>query len=265
MSRQRDRSLIADRFGTVRHAANVCLPDLSVKTPWKLETYRAGGGYTALEKVLSGQIPHTEIVDTLKLSNLRGRGGAGFPVGVKWSFMPRSSDVQKYVVCNSDEGEPGTCKDRDIMRLNPHALIEGMAIGGYVMGATVGYNYIRGEFREPYDVMEDAVRKPGKQDSWGRTCAGPDSTSNCTTAWAPVRTSAARKPRCSIPSKEKRGAPVQAPVSGGIRPVRQTDHDQHTESYASVPAILRADGKWLDGQWFRASAWKTQAESRSFP
>ena len=85
--------------------------------------------------------------DEVKQSGLRGRGGAGFPTGLKWSFMPRNAPVQKYVVCNSDESEPGTCKDRDILRYNPHALIEGMAIAGYAMGATVGYNYMRGEFR----------------------------------------------------------------------------------------------------------------------
>jgi NADH-quinone oxidoreductase subunit F len=133
-------SLVASRFSSRQVTANVCLPDPSINNPWTLESYRANGGYQALEKVLAGQIPHTDIIDTLKLSNIRGRGGAGFPVGVKWSFMPRAADGQKYVVCNSDEGEPGTSKDRDIMRLNPHAQIEGKTIGGYVIGATNGYN-----------------------------------------------------------------------------------------------------------------------------
>ena len=127
-------------FNTVRKAYNVCLPDSSIDQPWTLKSYQANGGYQALEKILIEKTPASEIIEALKASNLRGRGGAGFPVGVKWSFMPRAADGQKYVICNSDEGEPGTCKDRDILRLNPHALIEGMAIGGYVMGATVGYN-----------------------------------------------------------------------------------------------------------------------------
>ncbi len=252
MSRQRDRSLIAERFGTVRQAASVCLPDPSVKTPWKLETYRAGGGYTALEKVLSGQIPHADIIETLKLSNLRGRGGAGFPVGVKWSFMPRSSDVQKYVVCNSDEGEPGTCKDRDIMRLNPHALIEGMAIGGYVMGATIGYNYIRGEFREPYDVMEEAVREAREAGFLGKNVcrSGFDfDLHNCLGAGAYI----CGEETALLNSLEgKKGEPrFKPPFPAAYGLYGKPTTINNTESYASVPAILRADGNWLDGQWFR--------------
>jgi len=124
---------------------------------WTLEVYRQMGGYEAWEKILREQIPREKIIDELKASGLRGRGGAGFPTGVKWSFMPRTSPVQKYAVCNSDESEPGTCHDRDILRYNPHALIEGMAIGGYTMTATVGYNYIRGEFMaEPIPRFEAA-------------------------------------------------------------------------------------------------------------
>ena len=97
------------------------------------------------------------MIEEIKASGLRGRGGAGFPAGVKWSFMPKG-DMQKYIVCNSDESEPGTCKDRDILRFNPHALVEGMAIAGYAIGATVGYNYVRGEFMdEPGRRIEGAV------------------------------------------------------------------------------------------------------------
>ena len=97
------------------------------------------------------------VIDAVKASGLRGRGGAGIPTGVKRSFMPRNAPMQKYAVCNSDESEPGTCHDRDILRYNPHQLIEGMAIGAYSMGATVGYNYIRGEFLgEPVPRFEAA-------------------------------------------------------------------------------------------------------------
>ncbi len=100
------------------------------------------------------------MIESVKASGLRGRGGAGFPTGTKWSFMPRNAPMQKYAVCNSDESEPGTCHDRDILRFNPHSLIEGMAIGGYAMGATVGYNYIRGEFLgEPVPRFEAAVKE----------------------------------------------------------------------------------------------------------
>jgi NADH-quinone oxidoreductase subunit F len=104
---------------------------------------------------------------------LRGRGGAGFPTGLKWSFMPRTAPVQKYLVCNSDESEPGTCKDRDILRYNPHALIEGMAIGAYAMGATVGYNYMRGEFHhEPFERFEQALQEAYASGLLGRNIQG---------------------------------------------------------------------------------------------
>ena len=113
--------------------------------PWSLESYLKTDGYQAWKKILAEKPDPAALIDELKKSALRGRGGAGFPTGLKWSFMPRAFPGPKYVVCNSDEGEPGTCKDRDLLRYNPHSVIEGMAIGGYAMTATVGYNYIRGE------------------------------------------------------------------------------------------------------------------------
>ena len=108
---------------------------------WTLDEYVKRGGYSALRRILSENISQTDVIDEVKTSGLRGRGGAGFPTGLKWSFMPRSFPGEKYVVCNTDEGEPGTFKDRDIIMFNPHALIEGMIIAGYAMGAKAGYNY----------------------------------------------------------------------------------------------------------------------------
>ena len=130
---------------------------------WHLDDYVARGGYQALRKVLAqdggaGMTPD-QIIAELKTSALRGRGGAGFPTGLKWSFMPRTLPVQKYLVCNSDEGEPGTCKDRDILMYNPHIVIEGMAIAAYTMGIDVGYNYIHGEIFEVYERFEAALEE----------------------------------------------------------------------------------------------------------
>ena len=122
-----------------------CYATLGKERPWSLETYREVGGYSAWEAILAERPSPESVVERIKASGLRGRGGAGFPSGLKWSFMPKTEDV-KYIVCNSDESEPGTCKDRDILRFNPHALVEGMAIAGYAIGAKTGYNYIRGEF-----------------------------------------------------------------------------------------------------------------------
>lgn len=124
---------------------------------WHLEDYVKRGGYVALKKIIAEKITPEAIIDELKKSVLRGRGGAGFPTGLKWSFMPKNYNGEKYLCCNSDEGEPGTFKDRDILRYNPHSVIEGMIIGAYVMGATRGYNYIHGEVWELYKRFEAAL------------------------------------------------------------------------------------------------------------
>ncbi len=137
----------------------VCFANLKDDQPWRLESYRRAGGYEMWEKIIREKTPPEAIIEELKTAALRGRGGAGFPTGLKWSFMPRNAPGQQYIVCNSDEGEPGTYKDRDILRYNPHAVFEGMAIAGYATGSTVGYNYIRGEFVEPFGRCEDALEE----------------------------------------------------------------------------------------------------------
>ena len=124
---------------------------------WRLADYVARGGYVQLRRILENKISQEDVISEVKKSVLRGRGGAGFPTGLKWSFMPRSFPGDKYVVCNTDEGEPGTFKDRDIMRYNPHAVIEGMAIAAYAMGANRGYNYVHGEIWEIYQRFEEAL------------------------------------------------------------------------------------------------------------
>ncbi|MEE8342755.1 MAG: NADH-quinone oxidoreductase subunit F, partial [Gammaproteobacteria bacterium] len=108
-------------------ANEVCFATLQFSEPWTLENYYKLDGYQAWNKILQEKISPEQIIEEVKKSALRGRGGAGFPTGLKWSFMPRNAPVLKYLVCNSDESEPGTCKDRDILRYNPHALIEGFA------------------------------------------------------------------------------------------------------------------------------------------
>lgn len=140
-------------------ANEVCLRNNDLERPWLMETYRSRGGYEMLTKILKEKMPPEQIIEEVKASGLRGRGGAGFPTGLKWSFIARNAPGQKYVVCNSDEGEPGTFKDRDILRYNPHQLIEGMIIAGYAIGATIGFNYIRGEFWEPYERFEAALEE----------------------------------------------------------------------------------------------------------
>ncbi len=136
---------------------SILLAGLDGDNTWSLEHYVKRGGYAALRKILESGMTPEQIIAEVKKSDLRGRGGAGFPTGLKWSFMPRQFPTDKYVVCNSDEGEPGTFKDRDLLRYNPHLVIEGMAIAAYVMGCTRGYNYIHGEVFSLYERFEEAL------------------------------------------------------------------------------------------------------------
>ena len=140
---------------------------------WRLEHYLARGGYSALKKVITGKVPPEELIAEMKASVLRGRGGAGFPTGLKWSFMPKG-EGEKYLCCNSDEGEPGTFKDRDILRYNPHAVIEGMTIAAWTMGATRGYNYIHGEIFELYERFEEALQEARNAGLLGSRILGSD-------------------------------------------------------------------------------------------
>ena len=138
----------------------VIYANINESNSWTLDEYLKQGGYSVWKQILSDKSNKTSewVIEEVKKSGLRGRGGAGFPTGLKWSFMPKNDD-QKYIVCNSDESEPGTCHDRDILKYNPHALVEGMAVAGYAIGATVGYNYVRGEFMlECYPRIDAAVK-----------------------------------------------------------------------------------------------------------
>lgn len=244
--------MIENRFLSMRKAYNVCLPDPSIKEPWTLESYRANGGYQALEKIFREKTPPGEIIDALKGSNIRGRGGAGFPVGVKWSFMPQDSDAQKYVVCNSDEGEPGTCKDRDIMRLNPHALIEGMIIGGYVMGATVGYNYIRGEFWEPYEVMETAMAEAYDAGYLGKNLMDSRFDYDLYSHLGAGAYICGEETALLNSLEGLKGEPrFKPPFPAAFGLYGKPTTINNTESFASVPSILRANGNWMDGEWFK--------------
>ena len=141
---------------------------------WRLADYEARDGYQALRRILAEKIAPEQVVAEVKKSALRGRGGAGFPTGLKWSFMPRVFSGTKYLVCNSDEGEPGTFKDRDILRYNPHIVIEGMAIAAYAMGISVGYNYIHGEIWEVYERFEEALKEARAAGYLGPNILGSD-------------------------------------------------------------------------------------------
>ncbi len=156
-----------------RHINPLIVAGLDGKN-WRLADYEKRDGYAALKKILQTGITPQDVIAEVKKSSLRGRGGAGFPTGLKWSFMPRGFPGDKYVVCNSDEGEPGTFKDRDIIRYNPHILIEGMIIAGYAMGVPVGYNYIHGEIWADYERFEEALDEARAAGYLGNKIFGTD-------------------------------------------------------------------------------------------
>ncbi|MCG3187318.1 MAG: NADH-quinone oxidoreductase subunit F [Rhodocyclaceae bacterium] len=147
---------------------------LDRESSWRLADYERRGGYQALRAIFSRPLSPDDVIAEVKKSSLRGRGGAGFPTGLKWSFMPRNLPGEKYLICNSDEGEPGTFKDRDILRWNPHAVIEGMIIGGYATGATRGYNYIHGEIFEVYERFEQALEEARVAGYLGKNILGSE-------------------------------------------------------------------------------------------
>ena len=239
-------------YNTMRVSGSVCYPPAGLENSWTLEAYKSWGGYQAVEKVLSDQIDPKEIIDCLKTSNLRGRGGAGFPPGIKWSFMPRSAPGQKYILCNSDEGEPGTCKDRDILRYNPHALVEGMIIAGYVMGATVGYNFIRGEFWEPYQQIEAAIKQAREAGYLGENLFGSGFDFNMHNVMGAGAYICGEETALMEALEGKKGQPrFKPPFPAAFGLYGRPTTINNTESLASVPAILRGNGDWMHGEWFR--------------
>lgn len=227
-------------------ASEVCFRTLHLDKPWTFESYLSIGGYGVWKKILAEQFPPQQIIDELKLSTLRGRGGAGFPTGLKWSFMPRTAPVQKYIVCNSDEGEPGTCKDRDIMRFNPHQLIEGMAIAGYTTGATVSYNYIRGEFWEPYERMEAAVDEAYGEGLLGKNILGSGVDFDFYNHLGAGAYICGEETALLESIEGKKGMPrfkPPFPASYGVFGKPTTINN--TETLASVPVILQNGGQWF--------------------
>jgi NADH-quinone oxidoreductase subunit F len=215
-------------------------------TPWSLAAYRSLGGYVQWEKILKEKTDPSTIIDEIKLSNLRGRGGAGFPTGLKWSFMPRSAPGQKYIVCNSDEGEPGTCKDRDILRYNPHQLIEGMAIAGYCIGATAGYNYIRGEFYEPIDRFEAALKEAYAAGLIGKDVLGSGVDFDLYTHLGAGAYICGEETALLESIEGKKGQPrYKPPFPAQVGLFGRPTTINNTESLASVPVILEKGGKWF--------------------
>jgi len=215
---------------------------------WQLKDYEARGGYQALRKVLGiggGEaMTQDQVIATVKESALRGRGGAGFPTGLKWSFMPRQFPGQKYLVCNSDEGEPGTCKDRDIMEFNPHIVIEGMAIAAYAMGISVGYNYIHGEIFSTYQRFEEALEEARAAGLLGNNILGSNFSFQLHAAHGFGAYICGEETALLESLEGKKGQPrfkPPFPASFGLYGKPTTINN--TETFAAVPWIIRNGGQ----------------------
>ncbi len=226
-------------------ANEVCFRTHHLKDPWSLESYQSVGGYEVWKKILQDKRKPESIIDELKLSSLRGRGGAGFPTGLKWSFMPKNPG-QKYILCNSDEGEPGTFKDREILLMNPHQLIEGMAIAGYTIGATVGYNYLRGEFVEPFHRMERALQEALDAGFIGKNILGSGVDFDLHNLLGAGAYICGEETALMESVEGKKGFPrfkPPFPANYGIYGCPTTINN--TETLASVPPILQHGGQWF--------------------
>jgi NADH-quinone oxidoreductase subunit F len=227
-------------------ANEVCFRTLHKDRPWLLETYQSEGGYEALKLILENKTPPEEIIEAVKQSGLRGRGGAGFPTGLKWSFINRTAPGDKYVVVNSDEGEPGTCKDRDILRYNPHALIEGMLICGYAIGGAAGYNYIRGEFWEPYERFEAALAEAREAGLLGENILGSGFDFDIHTHLGAGAYICGEETALLESLEGKKGQPrYKPPFPAMFGLYGRPTVINNTETLASVPDIIRQGAEWF--------------------
>ena len=206
-----------------------------------IDTYLATGGYQAFRKAL-GMKPE-EIIDEVKTSNLRGRGGAGFPAGMKWSFVPRTSPKPKYIVVNADESEPGTCKDRLLMENDPHQLIEGMLIAGLAVDAHAGYIYVRGEYRYLIDILDKAIAEAYRHGYLGRNLLGSNFHFDAYTHTGAGAYECGEESALLESLEGKRGVPrIRPPFPAVVGAFQCPTVLNNVETYSAVPAIIRDGG-----------------------
>jgi NADH-quinone oxidoreductase subunit F len=227
-------------------AEQVILRNQDLDRPWEMEQYRSRGGYEMLTRIFKGEMTPAQIIDEVKASNLRGRGGAGFPTGVKWSFINRDAPGDVYLVCNSDEGEPGTFKDRDILRYNPHQLVEGMIIAGYAIGAKAGYNYIRGEFWEPYERFEAAIEEARAAGFLGENIMGTGFDFDLHVHLGAGAYVCGEESALLESIEGKKGQPrFKPPFPAQVGLYGAPTIINNTESLTAIPVILEKGGEWF--------------------
>lgn len=229
-------------------ANEVCFRTRHLENSWTLATYEGAGGYKQWRKILKDKTPPDEVVEVIKTSALRGRGGAGFPTGLKWSFIRRDVPGQKYVLCNSDESEPGTCKDRDILRYNPHQVIEGLLIACYAMGASVAYNYMRGEYHEPFLAFEKALKEAYDAGLLGSDILGSGIEVNIYSHRGAGAYICGEETALMESLEGKRGLPRFKPPFPAARGLYgKPTTINNTETFASIPVIMEKGADWFLG------------------
>jgi NADH-quinone oxidoreductase subunit F len=226
----------------------VCYRTSHLEASWTLKAYEKVGGYQVFKNILKEKTPPEEILEAIKKSSLRGRGGAGFPTGLKWSFLSRDTPGQKYIICNSDESEPGTFKDRDILRYNPHQLFEGMLISAYVMGVTVGYNFLRGEFWEPFERCEAALKEAYAAGYLGENILGSGVTIDLYNHYSAGAYICGEETALMNALEGKRAQPrFKPPFPAHVGLYGRPTTINNTETFASVPMILQEGADWFAG------------------
>ncbi len=232
-----------------RHPAEV--PVISrlfgVKDSHKLEVYLAHDGYKGMERALKELTPD-QVIDEMKKSNLRGRGGAGFPTGMKWSFVPKESAKPKYILCNADESEPGTCKDRPLMEMMPHQLIEGIVIAGRAVSSHQGYIYIRGEYRYVLDIMDEALAEAYKAGYLGKNILGSGFDFDMITHTGAGAYECGEESALMESLEGKRGYPrIRPPFPAIVGLYGSPTVINNVETLSAAPEILRRGGEWYAG------------------
>ncbi|MEO5327541.1 MAG: NADH-quinone oxidoreductase subunit NuoF [Magnetococcus sp. THC-1_WYH] len=211
-----------------------------------LPVYLEGGGYKTLAKVLA--LTPEAVIEEVKKSGIRGRGGAGFPTGIKWSFIPRNSPKPKYLVCNADEGEPGTCKDRDILRYDPHLLIEGMIISAFAVGSERGYIYIRGEFNLESRRVEQAIEEAYAKGYLGDNILGKGVRFDLAVHLGAGAYVCGEETALLESLEGKKGQPrVKPPFPANVGLWGGPTVINNVETLASIPGIMEAGGAWYAG------------------
>jgi len=234
-------------FGPAPQEHQVVYTTLHFDQPWTYDNYVKVDGYQAWRKILAEKPDPAVLIEEVKKSALRGRGGAGFPTGLKWSFMPRTAPGQKYILCNSDESEPGTAKDRDILRFNPHSVVEGLMIACYCTGSTVAYNYLRGEFHhEPFEHFEAALKEAYAAGLLGKNIQGSGIDVDIYTALGAGAYICGEETALMESLEGKKGQPrFKPPFPANFGLYGKPTTINNTETYASVPAILRKGADWF--------------------